>query len=73
MAAAGAAQVALMVRERILRARGRVKHVRGFGHRPEEEGGGGASPGQPHARSKEARQLLAGKGEGVIGAIGQGR
>lgn len=45
MAAAGAAQVALLVRERILRAGGRVKHVRGLGHGPEEEGGGGASPG----------------------------
>lgn len=72
MAAAGAAQVTLLVRERILRAGGRVKHVRGFGHGPEKEGGRGATPGQPHTRSKEGRQLLAGEGEGVIGAIGQG-
>lgn len=69
MAAAGAAQVALLVRERILRARGRVKHVRGLGHGPEKEGSGRATPGQPHARGKEARQLLAGEGKGVIGAI----
>lgn len=72
MAAAGAAQVALLVRERILRAGGRVKHVRGLRHGPKEEGGWGATPGQPHARGKEARQLLTGEGEGVIGAIGQG-
>lgn len=46
--------------------------MRGLGHGPEEESSGGATPGQPHARGKEARQLLAGEGEGVIGAIGQG-
>lgn len=73
MAAAGAAQVALVVRERILRAGGRVKHVGRLGHGPEEEGGRGAAARQPHAGGKEVRQLLAGEGEGVIGAIGQGR
>lgn len=73
MATAGAAQVALLVRERILRAGGRVKHVRGLGHGPEKEGGWRATPRQPHTRSKEGRQLLAGEGKGVIGAIRQGR
>lgn len=72
MTTAGAAQVTLLVRERILGAGGRVKHVRGLGHGSEEKGSGGTTPGQPHARGKETCQLLAGEGEGVIGAIGQG-
>lgn len=74
MAAAGAAQIALLVREGVLRTGRRVKHVGGLGHGPEQEGGGGAPAGHlhPHAGGEETDQLLAGEGEGVAGAVRQG-
>lgn len=74
MAAAGAAQIALLVREGVLRTGRRVKHVGGLGHGPEQEGGGGAPAGHlhPHAGGKETDQLLAGEGERVAGAVRQG-
>lgn len=74
MAAAGAAQIALLVREGVLRTGWRVKQVGGLGHGPEQEGGGGAPTGHlhPHAGGEETDQLLAGEGERVAGAVRQG-
>lgn len=73
MAAAGAAQVAVLVREGVLRTWGRVKHVGGLRHGSEEESRGRAPSRHlyPHARSKEIGQLLAREGEGVAGTVRQ--
>lgn len=75
MAAARAAQVAVLVREGVLRTWGRVKHVGGLRHGSEEESCGRAPARHlyPHAWSKEIGQLLAREGEGIAGTVRQRR